>query len=155
VSVGLWLRKLPGSTVSRGIGYSHPSVPLCSSGHVEVGLNRFRPHSFLSNIFTSQLAITSAPGANLPDNQPSPPLKKVWILTVVSLLLQSYVQGDSNMTGPDLCVNKPQSVRSYLNHLVYTAYINIILNVNCIIACIYDSNHRSEIHAACLDYMTT
>jgi hypothetical protein len=32
-----------------------------------------------------------------------------------------YVQGDSNMTGTDLCVNKPHMSRSYLNHLVYRA----------------------------------
>jgi hypothetical protein len=28
------------------------------------------------------------------------------------------MQGDSNMTGTDLCVNKPHKSRSYLNHLV-------------------------------------
>jgi hypothetical protein len=28
------------------------------------------------------------------------------------------VQGGSNMTGTDLCVNKPHKSRSYLNHLV-------------------------------------
>jgi len=28
------------------------------------------------------------------------------------------VQGGSNMTGTDLCVNKPNQSRSYLNHLV-------------------------------------
>jgi hypothetical protein len=30
-----------------------------------------------------------------------------------------YVQGGSNMTGTDLCVNKPHKSQSYLNHLVY------------------------------------
>jgi hypothetical protein len=30
-----------------------------------------------------------------------------------------YIQGGSNMTGTDLCVNKLQQSRSYLNHLVY------------------------------------
>jgi hypothetical protein len=30
------------------------------------------------------------------------------------------IQGDSNMTGTDLCVNKPHKSRSYLNHLVYS-----------------------------------
>jgi len=28
------------------------------------------------------------------------------------------IQGVSNMTGTDLCVNKPHKSRSYLNHLV-------------------------------------
>jgi len=28
------------------------------------------------------------------------------------------IQGGSNMTGTDLCVNKPHIFRSYLNHLV-------------------------------------
>ena len=31
-----------------------------------------------------------------------------------------YVQGGSNMTGTDLCVNKCKQSRSYLNHLVPT-----------------------------------
>ena len=30
----------------------------------------------------------------------------------------TYIQGGSNMTGTDLCVNKPHKSRSYLNHLV-------------------------------------
>jgi hypothetical protein len=30
-----------------------------------------------------------------------------------------YVQGGSNMTGTDLCVNKPHKSRSYLNRLVF------------------------------------
>jgi len=30
-----------------------------------------------------------------------------------------YIQGGSNMTGTDLCVNKPNQSQSYLNHLVY------------------------------------
>jgi len=29
------------------------------------------------------------------------------------------IQGGSNMTGTDLCVNKPHMSRSYLNHLVF------------------------------------
>jgi hypothetical protein len=29
------------------------------------------------------------------------------------------VQGGSNMTGTDLCVNRPHTSRSYLNHLVH------------------------------------
>jgi len=29
------------------------------------------------------------------------------------------IQGGSNMTGTDLCVNKPHLSRSYLNHLVF------------------------------------
>jgi len=28
------------------------------------------------------------------------------------------IQGGSNMTGTDLCVNKPNQYRSYLNHSV-------------------------------------
>jgi hypothetical protein len=39
-------------------------------------------------------------------------------LRVVRVLIR-IVQGDSNMTGTDLCVNKPHKSRSYLNHLVY------------------------------------
>jgi hypothetical protein len=34
------------------------------------------------------------------------------------------LQGDSNMTGTDLCVNKPHKSRSYLNHLVQCENIN-------------------------------
>jgi hypothetical protein len=30
-----------------------------------------------------------------------------------------YIQDGSNMTGTDLCVNKPHKSLSYLNHLVY------------------------------------
>ena len=30
----------------------------------------------------------------------------------------TQVQGGSNMTGTDFCVNKPRMYRSYLNHLV-------------------------------------
>ena len=33
-------------------------------------------------------------------------------------LITLYIQGGSNMTGTDLCVNKPHLSRSYLNHLV-------------------------------------
>jgi len=33
----------------------------------------------------------------------------------VSLL---FIQGGSNMSGTDFCVNKPHMSRSYLNHLV-------------------------------------
>jgi len=29
------------------------------------------------------------------------------------------IQGGSNMTGSDFCVNKPHMSRSYLNHLVF------------------------------------
>ena len=32
--------------------------------------------------------------------------------------LDIKVQGGSNMTGTDFCVNKPHMSRSYLNHLV-------------------------------------
>ena len=35
-------------------------------------------------------------------------------------------QGGSNMTGTDLCVNKPHQSQSYLNHLVYI-YIYIYI----------------------------
>ena len=37
----------------------------------------------------------------------------------ILLDLFHYVQGGSNMTGTDLCVNKPHMSRSYLNHLVH------------------------------------
>jgi len=43
----------------------------------------------------------------------------------VSILIESSsdpskkIQGGSNMTGTDVCVNKPHQSRSYLNHLVY------------------------------------
>ena len=37
-----------------------------------------------------------------------------------------YIQGGSNMTGTDFCVNKPYMSRSYLNHLVY---FNVNFNV--------------------------
>jgi hypothetical protein len=32
------------------------------------------------------------------------------------------IQGGSNMTGTDLCVNKPHKSRSYFNHLVYSLH---------------------------------
>jgi hypothetical protein len=34
------------------------------------------------------------------------------------------IQGGSNMTGTDLCVNKPHKSRSYLNHLVHKRFQN-------------------------------
>jgi hypothetical protein len=53
-------------------------------------------------------------------------LQQFWIsarysarLICVLLCYISQIQGDSNMTGTDLCVNKPHKSRSYLNHLVY------------------------------------
>jgi hypothetical protein len=43
--------------------------------------------------------------------------------TQISLNSDKYneclIQGGSNMTGTDLCVNKPHKSRSYLNHLVW------------------------------------
>jgi hypothetical protein len=39
-------------------------------------------------------------------------------LDINSEIYEPEVQGDSNMTGTDLCVNKPHKSRSYLNHLV-------------------------------------
>jgi len=36
-----------------------------------------------------------------------------------AILTDVYLQGGSNMTGTDLCVNKPHLSRSYLNHLVF------------------------------------
>ena len=38
-----------------------------------------------------------------------------------------YIQGGSNMTGTDLCVNKPPQSRSYLNHLVFNQQIYFII----------------------------
>ena len=44
--------------------------------------------------------------------------------------VQGKLQGGSDMTGADLCVNKCKQSRSYLNHLVYTSIIEIgIINV--------------------------
>ena len=36
---------------------------------------------------------------------------------------RNKLQGGSNMTGTDLCVNKPHKSRSYLNHLVFSTLI--------------------------------
>jgi hypothetical protein len=36
------------------------------------------------------------------------------------LAYRTDIQGGSNMTGTDLCVNKPHKSRSYLNHLVFS-----------------------------------
>jgi hypothetical protein len=54
-----------------------------------------------------------------------------WKGTVCKILIKSVpespllqLQGGSNMTGTDLCVNKPHQSRSYLNHLVV---INLII----------------------------
>ena len=41
--------------------------------------------------------------------------QNIFFLSSSKLLLQ----GGSNMTGTDLCVNKPHKSRSYLNHLVH------------------------------------
>ena len=52
-------------------------------------------------------------------------LKTISIFPVVafavrqnSRFITSQVQGGSNTTGTDFCVNKPRMSRSYLNHLV-------------------------------------
>ena len=37
------------------------------------------------------------------------------------------IQGGSNMTGTDLCVNKPHMSRSYLNHPVF--YDRVLLHL--------------------------
>jgi len=39
--------------------------------------------------------------------------------TCLTNLYMPYVQGGSDMTGTDLCVNKCRQSRSYLNHLVF------------------------------------
>jgi hypothetical protein len=36
-----------------------------------------------------------------------------------------YIQGGSNMTGTDFCVNKPHLSRSYLNHLVRVTTLDL------------------------------
>jgi hypothetical protein len=41
-------------------------------------------------------------------------------------LFEIKIQGGSNMTGADLCVNKCKQSRSYLNHLVYNMGIKFI-----------------------------
>ena len=38
--------------------------------------------------------------------------------TLGRLCIGEKIQGGSNMTGTDFCVNKPHMSRSYLNHLV-------------------------------------
>jgi hypothetical protein len=38
---------------------------------------------------------------------------------IISFRGTNNIQSGSNMTGTDLCVNKPQQSRSYLNHLVH------------------------------------
>jgi hypothetical protein len=42
------------------------------------------------------------------------------IISIINGKQKQNVQGGSNMTGTDLCVNKPHKTRSYLNHLVLT-----------------------------------
>ena len=44
-------------------------------------------------------------------------INKLLLLHLVGCLY--YIQGGSNMTGTDLCVNKQHKSPSYLNHLVY------------------------------------
>ena len=60
------------------------------------------------------------------------------------LIVFFYVQGGSNMTGTDLCVNKPHMSRSYLNHLVFCVVLCILccsmyfvlFYVFCVVLCI-------------------
>ena len=40
--------------------------------------------------------------------------------TYIRIYAHTYIQGGSNMTGTDLCVNKPHLSPSYLNHLLHT-----------------------------------
>jgi hypothetical protein len=44
-------------------------------------------------------------------------------------LIYMYIQGGSNMTGTDLCVNKPHKSRSYLNHPVHSVANNAMLQL--------------------------
>ena len=46
--------------------------------------------------------------------------------------IHTYMQGGSNMTGTDLCVNKRNQTRSYLNHLVHTYNICYQLVAQCL-----------------------
>jgi len=52
------------------------------------------------------------------------------------------------MTGTDLCVNKPNQSRSYLNHLVYTSNLNIhnfyVLHTQCIYVFYVDFRINSD-----------
>ena len=50
-----------------------------------------------------------------------------------------YIQGGSNMTGTDLCVNKFKQFRSYLNHLVHV-YVCV-----CVCVCVYIYNYFENI----------
>jgi hypothetical protein len=50
------------------------------------------------------------------------------ISVLICRFLHIYIQGGANMTGTDLCVNKPHKSRSYLNHLVYI-YIYIYIYI--------------------------
>jgi hypothetical protein len=43
----------------------------------------------------------------------------------MKVLVMKLIQGGSNMTGTDLCVNTPQKSRSYLNHVVVFKYPNL------------------------------
>ena len=43
------------------------------------------------------------------------------LLVLLFIIVCKVVQGGSNMTGTDLCVNKCKQSRSYLNHLVQSA----------------------------------
>ena len=45
----------------------------------------------------------------------------------ISYITLFIIQGGSNMTGTDLCVNKPHKSRSYLNHLVIMGKITQFL----------------------------
>jgi len=44
------------------------------------------------------------------------------VMLCILCVVLFIVQGGSNMTGTDFCVNKPHMSRSYLNHLVYEQY---------------------------------
>jgi len=48
------------------------------------------------------------------------PCLYIYIYIYTHTHTHTHIQGGSDMTGTDLCVNKPQMSRSYLNHLVYT-----------------------------------
>ena len=39
--------------------------------------------------------------------------------------MHSVIQGGSNVTGTDLCVNKCKQSRSYLNHIVYHVHLRL------------------------------
>ena len=74
-----------------------------------------------------------------------------------SMCLVIVIQGGSNMTGTDLCVNKPHMSRSYLNHLViellhyFTTIASVFIFIIMITFIYHHHCHYHYCHLSVLD----